>query len=451
MEQSADAALARNAAKEIRYYLKNDRAAEAAAEAERHPIGAERDLLLAQAWNQIGRHEEAFDLLLKRFLLAGPPKHRTELVKVLLEAALQVDPALARAMEGSFAVEVGEPAKEVLRRFYLGSVKPRASRSPFEKVRLTLQKIREKGYGVEKVTDEEYFIRFLKTYASYTPLLPGRRTSGLGGGYFVALGGYGCVIDPGHHFLDNFLDAGYSLGDVDCIVVTHFHDDHYADFPALLSLIYQQNSGGDRMCSIAPTGPALFLDEETHDRFRPLLERNPVLGECIVLRPAVDQQLPLTNNVTLTPLPTRHQVYGRHTGVGLALRIKPSGSTKEITLVITGDTGWDDTQVGPALRVFRDSSPILVAHVSTAYPREAVATLTGIGEAFYSNHLAIHGLCRALEEAKPSVVILSEIGEEMRDSIAPLSGIIQEVYGIPCKVGNNNYRYDLLGVPPRAT
>lgn len=438
------------AAEEIQWYMRNGRARQAAAMAAEYPSSVERDLLLAQAWNKTTCHKQAYDLLLRRFLLGDPQRRRTDLVKVLLEAANRVDPALACAMEGSSAVGVDEPAKEVLRRFYLGGAKPRGSSSPFEKVRLALQEIRGRASRVERVTDEEYFIRFLKTYSSYTPLLPGRRTPGLGGGYFAALGGYGCVIDPGHHFLDSFLSAGYSLADVDCIIVTHFHDDHYADLPALLSLVYQQGSGGDEMCSVTPTRPALFLDEETHDRFRPLIEGNPALGECTVLRPAPSQKLVLTNNVTLITLPTRHQVHGRHTGVGLALRIRPPGSAKEITLVITGDTGWDDTQVGPALRVFRDSSPILVAHVSTAHPQEAVAALTGIGEVFYGNHLAIHGLCRAIEETTPSVVILSEVGEELKDCIASLSEIIREVYDVPCKVGNNGYRHDLISTP-RAT
>jgi len=440
----------RKAAEEIRWCLRNGRAQQAAAMAADYPSSSARDLLLAQAWNKTGCRKLAYDLLLRRFLLGDIQRCRTDLVKVLLEAASGVDPAMECVMKGSSAARVNESAKEVLRRFYFGGIRQRGSSSPFEKVRLALQEIRGRASRAERVTDEEYFIRFLKTYASYTPLLPGRRTLGLGGGYFAAFGGYGCVIDPGHHFLDNFLRAGYSLGDVHCIIVTHFHDDHYADLPALLSLVYQQGRGGEGMCSTTTTGPALFLDQETHDRFRPLLEGNPALGKCTVLRPAAGQKLALTNNVTLVPLPTRHQVHGRHTGVGLALRIRPPGSAKEITLVITGDTGWDDTQVGPALRVFRDSSPILVAHVSTAPPQEAVAALTGIGEAFYGNHLGIHGLCRAIEETKPSVVILSEVGEELKDCVASLSEIIWKVYDIPCKVGNDGYRHDLISTP-RAT
>ena len=62
----------------------------------------------------------------------------------------------------------------------------------------------------------------------------------MGGGYFLALGDYGCVIDPGHHFLENFYKPPRTLADIDCVIVTHFHDDHYSNLPALLSLLYQR-------------------------------------------------------------------------------------------------------------------------------------------------------------------------------------------------------------------
>jgi glyoxylase-like metal-dependent hydrolase (beta-lactamase superfamily II) len=58
-----------------------------------------------------------------------------------------------------------------------------------------------------------------------------KRIHAVGGGYFLTLGGYGCVIDPGHHFLDNFFGKNHSIDDVNAIILTHFHNYHYGFVP----------------------------------------------------------------------------------------------------------------------------------------------------------------------------------------------------------------------------
>lgn len=91
----------------------------------------------------------------------------------------------------------------------------------------------------------------MRRYSSPFPLLP--RPSAfraLGGGYFVRLhdpkwqretdaeGPYGIVVDPGVDFVENLYRTGYSLGDIDMVVLTHDHVDHLGALDPLLSLLH---------------------------------------------------------------------------------------------------------------------------------------------------------------------------------------------------------------------
>jgi len=88
----------------------------------------------------------------------------------------------------------------------------------------------------------------MRRYSSPFPLLP--RPSAfraLGGGYFLRLhrkgvdkgaSAYGVVVDPGVDFVENMYRSGYSLGDIDMIVITHDHVDHLGGLDPLLSLLH---------------------------------------------------------------------------------------------------------------------------------------------------------------------------------------------------------------------
>lgn len=105
----------------------------------------------------------------------------------------------------------------------------------------------------------------MRRYSSPFPLLP--RPSAfraLGGGYFLRLhpkeadgktGAYGVVVDPGVDFVENLYRSGYSLGDIDMIVITHDHVDHLGGLDPLLSLLHvrsqilskQTKTGNDKV------------------------------------------------------------------------------------------------------------------------------------------------------------------------------------------------------------
>lgn len=111
--------------------------------------------------------------------------------------------------------------------------------------RFLMKERRCDGKPLEHESAEIEFI-CMRRYSSPFPLLP--RPSAfraLGGGYFLRLHSgeeglepYGVVVDPGVDFVENLYRSGYSLGDIDMIVITHDHVDHLGGLDPLLSLLH---------------------------------------------------------------------------------------------------------------------------------------------------------------------------------------------------------------------
>ncbi len=335
---------------------------------------------------------------------------------------------------------------EVIQKFYID--RPDIQRCSLGEQSLKARDRLKGGlWPLRTIDSSEYFLKFLKIYSSYTPLVSSDNVAQHGGGYFACFGGYGCVIDPGHHFLDNFFRYGHSIHDIDCVVITHFHDDHYADFLALLSLLHQRSKlvktkDGNRKQSsdeVHKPGRRLrkkvdfFLDATSYEMFASLLCPNKGGVRKVRFCRRFEKLSPdgpiisLAKGITMRPICTQHNVLGRNSGVGLLFMIP----RRKTSVLITGDTAWKGC-MPEAYRELASSignkNCVVVAHVSTAYEKEVIG-------GFYNNHLAIRGLCRVIAAMRPKQVILSEIGEELRDSISGLKDIIKTVYGCKCYVG----------------
>lgn len=350
-------------------------------------------------------------------------ERREEVLELLVRVAQHVDPDLAKAIAGEPALEGRWNSEDVLKAFYFGGA--RTGQSWGERAFAEKAALKSRLAPTRAFIEDDFFIEFLKNYSSFTPLLASAKPESLGGGYFASFGGYCCVIDPGHHFLDNFFAQGLFVGDVDCIFVTHFHDDHFSDLPALLSLLHQ------RYQSDASTQVSLFADSQTLHMFRPIIKASPYITQCKIISPNSAGWNSLNDHVSFRGLPTEHRVLGRgRSGVGLAFRIRRA---RVSYLVITGDTGWED-RLGSVYRQFRDESTTLVAHLSTVTCEDVKAVFDSRGQHFYRNHLGVHGVCKAIEAVQPRTVVLSEVGEELKDVIQMLADIISRVYNVRCTV-----------------
>jgi phosphoribosyl 1,2-cyclic phosphodiesterase len=384
---------------------------------------------------------EALRLVIPHALTPEPPDAKREILETLRIAADIVRPELARILAGRDPMHDPPTSDiDIVISYYLAGILSQAG-SVGERV---LRKKRElepvpNGGGLLPF---HWYIEFLKSYSSVSPLFPYKGQRNEGGGYFLALGRRGCVIDPGHHFLDNFLSAGHAIDDIDAIVVTHHHDDHFADFVPLLSLLSRRSKSNRRR----PI--RLFLDRLTADCFASMIRRKKFIKECVVLEPQENQAFCICRGVSLTPLPTAHDVFGKRSGVGLCIDIHVG--KRRLRIVITGDTAWNPIIAASYRLLSHHANCVLVAHVSTAWEDELTSLFVPrqskrkrrskptIKPRYYPKHLAVHGLCSVIEILRPSRVVLSEIGEELDvppNGLDYLCSLIAAHYGIACLVG----------------
>ena len=187
------------------YYLQQGDLVRAEESFRRSAPCTERDLGLAEArlGSQSGA-EEAYKILLERFLAdeePKPPELRRRMLRLLRQAAQAVDPEMEKLLNG-FPAEHTKNKNSVLKAFYCRCPNGNDGATLWEKVR---DAQREIGMRHDRtIAPEGYTIQFAKTFSSVTPLMDLSPDGAAGGGYFLNLGGYGCVIDPGYGFLNNF-------------------------------------------------------------------------------------------------------------------------------------------------------------------------------------------------------------------------------------------------------
>jgi len=103
-------------------------------------------------------------------------------------------------------------------------------------------------------------------WSSATPLVGDATLEGIrGGGYFLKWKGKGVVIDPGFDFIRNFHEEGFSAEEIDLVIVTHHHTDHYFDLKALEDLRYELGLRKPDAAQREQWRHHLLLDEDTYD------------------------------------------------------------------------------------------------------------------------------------------------------------------------------------------
>ena len=180
----------------------------------------------------------------------------------------------------------------------------------------------------------------LRRWSSYTPSIP--RPSAFyhrGGGFFIVHRGKGIAIDPGFDFILNLYQEGFSVNDIDAVIITHDHIDHHSDFDALLTFWHLNNTmgyGGRPKELFLSTGLVMrynFLLRQTEDyHIYPMKDGcnvTPIDSESLykirVIR-AIHQDLS-TNKTNYS--------------VGFILRLKMTDNSF-FDIGYTGDTEYDD-------------------------------------------------------------------------------------------------------------
>jgi ribonuclease BN (tRNA processing enzyme) len=199
------------------------------------------------------------------------------------------------------------------------------------------------------------------------------------------------LIDCGASSLPALKRQGVAPDDIDLILITHFHGDHFGGLPFLL--LDAQFSRRTRPLTIAgPEGIGMRLAQVMEALFENSSKTKQRFDLNIVtLSPATTARF---GEVTVTPFPV---VHGETGGPFLAYRIEAEGRV----IAYTADTEWTETLV-PLGR----HADLLIAEAYT-FDRPV------------KNHLNLKALEARLAEIKPKRLILTHMSDDMLGRAVP--------------------------------
>ncbi len=293
------------------------------------------------------------------------------------------------------------------------------------------------------------FLVILKEYSSFTPLISLRT----GGGYLLVFGGRGYVIDPGHNFLHNFFAAGFSISDIDGIIITHPHDDHVANFEGILTLVYQLRKRG-----ISDKKIGIYINESTYKKYEIWLD--------------ADKEFIDPWEISLNPNePMTYLLPGYH-GEPLSLKItrtihnvllKKDGLSEECmglifeginrVIIFSSDTRWSQ-EMAVQYKDYVGQCNILVLNLGSIKEKELkYLSEQDENKYLYENHLGLIGTCKFINYMRPELAILSEFGEELGELRGKIAEEIKNQLDCKCLPGylgmmvsleDNQIRYKIL-------
>lgn len=201
-----------------------------------------------------------------------------------------------------------------------------------------------------RTIEDKKALHILRRWNSFTPAVPvPGRLRGKGGGYFVVWSGTGVVIDPGPDFLELFMQAEYSLEDINAIILTHAHFDHTCDLEPILTLVHERNESLSRDGGTAHSVDIYVSEGVAEKSLNWLLalkrRQDSSVGEIHLVnvkprRPPSARQFAI-GDISVTPIPTKHDdIVSEDTCFGVILALR--GGTPIRTIGITSDTAWSE-------------------------------------------------------------------------------------------------------------
>jgi len=193
------------------------------------------------------------------------------------------------------------------------------------------------------------------------------------------------LIDCGASSLPALKRLGISRDEIDLILITHFHGDHFAGLPFLL--LDAQFSRRTRPLVIAgPEG----IEQKLPQVMEALFEHSSKTRQkfeltVVTLSPEETREF---GDVSVTPFPV---VHGESGGPFLAYRIEAEGRI----IAYSADTEWTETLIPLA----RDAD----LFIAEAYYHDKIV----------KNHLSLSTLQTHLAEIKPRRLVLTHMSDDM--------------------------------------
>ena len=201
------------------------------------------------------------------------------------------------------------------------------------------------------------------------------------------------LIDCGASSLPAMKQQGIVPNDIDLILITHFHGDHFAGLPFLL--LDAQFSRRSRPLVIAgPEGIELRLAQVMEALFENSSKTKPKFELSVVaLTPGESRTF---GTVTVTPFPV---VHGDSGGPFLGYRLAAEGRV----IAYSADTEWTDTLI-PLAR----EADLFIAE---AYCYDRIV----------KNHLSLTTLAAHLPAINPKRLILTHMSDDMLERLLTLT------------------------------
>jgi glyoxylase-like metal-dependent hydrolase (beta-lactamase superfamily II) len=282
-----------------------------------------------------------------------------------------------------------------------------------------------------KIKKADCYLRVLRRFGSFTPLVDPSQRYAFGGGYLVACGGIGLAMDPGHNFIRNLLCAGYCLDDIDYVLVSHAHDDHMNDLVGLDSLFFKRWKCND----VWPRVPLLYWNAGANAYFKGsslgkgkhFVKKDVLSYSRMGERPTITVKSDEQTTIEVSTLPANHPDCTGYNGVGLTVRLRQA-HTDISTIVYSSDTGWS-SELERAYIPYRGCT-ILLLHIGSIAPKEINVLNPSAKDAdyLYENHLGLIGTTRLIEAVQPKKVLIGEFGEELAGMEEEVVKIFQGVF-----------------------
>ena len=201
------------------------------------------------------------------------------------------------------------------------------------------------------------------------------------------------LIDCGASSLPALKGQGVSRNDIDLVLITHFHGDHFAGLPFLLL----DAQFGRRTRPLVIAGPE-GIETRLSGVMEALFENSSKTKQrfdlnVVSLKPETTTRF---GEVGVTPFPV---VHGDSGGPFLGYRIEAEGRV----VAYTADTEWTETLIP----LGRDAD-LFIAEAYT-YDRPV------------KNHLSLKALEARLDDIKPKRLILTHMSDDMLERLGSLS------------------------------
>jgi len=231
----------------------------------------------------------------------------------------------------------------------------------------------------------------LRRWQSFNPKIPRPKMQRVpGGGYLLLWQGKGIVIDPGYDFIQNLYDEGFSIEDIDAILITHSHPDHDNELSTFLTMLHEWNRWHQKNLRQEKVKKIdLFLNEGTYRKYHNwLYSPTHVVSKVYQLQLNVwdienikewkrrgkniriDLRGDSGYSLAIEVIPAWHdEVIAQHSAIGVKLYLYKKGKEEkeklEFTIGITGDTyGYE------RIEDYYKDCDILIAHLGDVKLRE---------------------------------------------------------------------------------